>query len=243
MAAEEPSREVALHPVHRDTPYFDRAKGQEQGPEFRIKMVKIRGSASITTPPATEAYVLYYGQVKLGAPPVEYGVLIDLEGKEKLLWVDSDADGNFAQETSYPIFKSDRTPGFNFYYSPVPLVFKTKYTVGDHAYQIPLQFDLSYLLVAQSGSEDHFDLKNRTWLIGVLEEKGEELRIALVDANDNGSYNDPDDLVYIDEDYDLHFSQSEGKTVKKSGTVKLKSGTCFKIDFQYCPEKLILKKG
>lgn len=235
--------ELPLKPVHKDTPFFTRANQNEQGMEYPIKMVKIQGNSSIVTPPATKANVLYFGQVKLGGPSTEYGILMDLEGKEKLLWVDSDADGDYAEETPYQIFKSDRTPGYHFFYTPVPLVFQVKFQLKDTTYQIPLQFDLPYLLTKQSGFEDLFYLKSRTWFIGVWEDKGEELQLALVDANDNGNYNDPEDLIFQDLNYNLHFSVNEGKFLKITRAIKTELGSQLKTDFQFCPEKLILIKG
>lgn len=236
--------EIKLQPVHKDTPSFKRSKENQDGKEYKIKMVKIRDNQSIKQPPQTEANVMYFTNVKLGIPETEYGVLIDFEGKDKKLWVDSDADGDYAEETSYAIFKSDRYPGINVYYSPTPLTFQVKFNSFDFAgssYTSPMQFDLPYLVVAQFGFYDLFKLETRTWFTGVFSEGNDEIQLALVDTNDNGIYNDPDDLCFVDQDYDLSFNIKESKTIAKMKSFKTKSKNKYSLDFTTLPEKLLIK--
>ncbi len=238
--AEETFIELNLQVVNRDTPVFTRPQEHKLGNEYRLKLMKIVNSQQISLPPKTEALVLYYGEVKLGFPVQNYGVLVDFEGKEKTLWVDSDADGDFSEEKSYPIFKSDQYPGINVYFSPEPLEFQLADSVKGQTVKIPFQYDLPFLIVSREGHGDYFFLRSRTWLTGSVEDNGEELRIALVDTNDNGVYNDPEDMFFIDLNHDLNFSPDEGKALNKGVTFKLKK-TRYRMDFQFLPEKIILE--
>lgn len=233
--------EIELKPVHKDTPIFTRSKDNEYGRKHSLKMVKVANNPQISVPPDTEAFVLYYGRVKLGLPEKEYGILVDFEGKDKYLWVDSDADGDFAEESPAQIFKSDRYPQVNVYYAPTPLTFQTGFTTDNHVYHTALQFDLPYLLIARTGREDVFYLTTRTWLYGELTLEDTEVYFALVDTNDNGIYHEPDDLVFVGLD-DLNFTAQKGIPIKKFKSFKLKSKSRYQIDFGGCPEKLIIKK-
>lgn len=242
-ANEKTISEVFLQPVQKDTPSFKRTPERDLGLQYPIRLVKIHDDLRIVLPPDIKANVLYYGNIKLGSPASEYGILIDLEGKDKNLWVDADADGNFNEESPYQLFKSDRYIGVNVFYSPLPLVFNVKYDFEDHIYQVKLNFDLPYLAVAQSGFKDFLYLRSRTWFTGIIESSVASLQFALVDANDNGFYNDPEDLIFFDVDYDLNFNGKEEKSIKNQKSINLKAGVNFKIDYQSCPEKLILIKG
>ncbi|HEX3044864.1 MAG TPA: hypothetical protein VHY08_08910 [Bacillota bacterium] len=239
--AEEPSQEIILQPVNKDTPEFSRSKETEQGLKYDLRMVKIENNEQIKKPPVTDAKILYYGKVKLGNPALEYGILVDFEGAQKILWVDADADLDYSEETPLEIFKSDRYPGVNVYYSPAPLTFQIMYRFDINEYRVPLLFDLPYLVVARIGSTDIFYLKTRTWFSGTLSDNGEDLNIAVVDTNDNGIYNDPEDLIFVDHDFDLKYSPKEGTPIKKMKKIKLKSKKRFEFDYQYCPQKLLLK--
>lgn len=239
--ADETSLEFNLQTVDKDTPSFKRVKENELGRQYQLKMVKITNSPLIKAPPPNiEAAVLFYGEIKLGSPIQTYGILVDFEGKDKTLWLDSNADGDFSQEKPYQIFKSDRYPGANVYYSPEPIMFQVTYSVAGQAVKIPLQFDLPFLTISRVGHGDYVFLRTRTWLTGSIEDKGEELRVALVDVNDNGLFNDPEDLFFVDQNYDLNFSPQEGKELKKANTIKLKSGTRYQVNFQLLPQKIIL---
>jgi hypothetical protein len=241
--AETPSEEILLKPAQNDTPFFKRSKDQELGVSYSIKMIKIRDNASITAPPGTPANILYFGQVKLGSPPVNYGVLFDLEGKEKQLWVDAEGNGDYSKVSPRQLYKSEKYPGTNVYYSPLPLTFQIKYTYTDHTYQVPIQFELPYLIVAQAGFSDYFYLKTRTWFTGIIPGNNDDIQIALVDTNDNGYYNDPNDLICIDWNYDLNFGSEEAKTIKTCKSIKLPSKLKYKLEYLLAPEKIILKKG
>jgi hypothetical protein len=93
--AEGTALELNLQTVDKDTPFFERVKEKELGVKQQLKMVKVANCPQVSVPPATEAVVLYYSEVKLGSLQQNYGILVDFEGKDKLLWVDSNADGDF----------------------------------------------------------------------------------------------------------------------------------------------------
>lgn len=239
--AEEITVDSNLQTVDKDTPFFKRSQENELGVQCPLKMVKLTNCPQIKVPPKVEAAVLYYGEIKLGSPLQTYGIIVDFEGKNKGLWVDSNGDGDFSREKFYQIFQSDRYPGVNVYYSPEPLLFQVTYSLSTGDFKIPLQFDLLFLLISRVGHDDRFYLRNRTWLTGSIEDNGEELRVALVDTNDNGNYNDPEDLFFVDQNYDLNFDAKEGKELKRADTIKLKSKARYKVNFQFLPQKLILE--
>lgn len=241
--AETPSVAITLYPVHNDTPYFERPKTRELGIPYPVKMVKIRDNPIIKSPPDTTANVLYYGQVKLGYPLATYGILFDLEGKTPQLWVDAGGYGDYFPQIPQALYKSEKYPGNNVYFAPAPLTMTAKYTFADHVYQIPIQFELPYLIVAQAGFDDFCFLKTRTWFTGEISGNHDDIRIALVDTNDNGYYNDPDDLIFIDWNYDLNFTAKEGMLIKSCKSLKLPSKLKYKIEYNNAPEKIILKKG
>lgn len=240
--ADDSTLEVALKPVSKDTPVFTRPQEMKNGNKYLLKMIKISNEPKIKTPPATDAVVLYYGQVNLGFPAQEYGVLIDFEAKEKQIWVNSAGDGNFATEQPVQIFKSDRYPAGNIFYAPTPITFQINYNFADHFYQAPVQFDLNYLFISRTSRDDFFDLTTRTWFYGELTLDDEEIYFGLVDTNDNGTYNDPDDLIFVGRDSDLNFTAKPGRRIKSFTSLKSKTKVRYKIDYNYCPEKLILTK-
>jgi hypothetical protein len=241
--ADTQTTDIPLYQVHNDTPFFKRTKSNELGNPYPVKMVKIRDNPIIKSPPNTSANVLYFGEIKLGNPPVAHGILFDLEGKPPQLWVDANGRGDYFSQIPQTLYKSDKYAGINVFFAPAPLTVNAKYTFSDHTYQIPLQYELPYLIVAQAGFDDFLFLKARTWFTGVLPGLDDDIQIALVDTNDNGFYNDPEDLIYIDWNYDLNFSVGEGIPVKSCQSLKLPSKLKYKIDFSLVPEKIILKKG
>lgn len=234
---------VTLYPVHNDTPFFKRTKDRELGVPCPVKMVKIRNNPIIKAPPDTTANVLYYGEVKLGYPPVPHGILFDLEGKAPQLWVDAEGRGDYSAQAPQALYQSDKYPGINVYYAPAPLTMNAGYEFPGHGFQMRVQFELPYLIVAQAGFEDFFFVKTRTWLTGVIAGDDDDIRIALLDTNDNGYYYDPEDLIFIDWNYDLNFTLKESLPVKSCKSLKLPSKQKVKLDFSTIPEKINLKKG
>ncbi len=236
---EKRSIEINLQAVHKDTPLFERTEERKLGNGFLIKMIKIRDNPKFKSLPETNANVLYYGEVKFGLPARAHGVLIDFEGKDKLLWVDSDADNNYAGETCYQLFKSDRIPGINFYYSPTPVNFLVAFDFEDHKYESIIQFDLPFLAVARNGYQDLFFLSTRSWFTGSVNTGKTELRVAVVDTNDNGLYNDSNDLLIIDQDFDLNFSPKESNALARTKNIKFESEQ-WDVFYGFLPEKIIL---
>lgn len=240
--AGESVEEIVLKPVHKDTPAFSRSRDNEYGKQYSLKMVKLANIPQIKMAPVTDAVVLYYSVIKLGVPEKEYGVLVDFEGKDKQIWADSDGDGDFAEESPASIFKSDRYPNVNVYYAPTPLSFLAEYTMADHSFQTQIQFDLPYLFIARTGRDDIFYLTTRTWFYGELTLDDEELYFGLVDTNDNGLYNEPEDLVFLGRDSDLNFTQKKGIPVKRQKNLKSKAKAKYQFEYGESPEKIILKK-
>lgn len=237
--SEKRTLDIPLQPVHKDTPRFGSSNRPQPGNSYPIRMVKVQDNPLFKSLPDTEAKTLYYGEVKLGSPARTHGVLIDLEGEAKLMWVDSDADGNFAGETGYQLFKSDRVPGTNYYYSPSPLSFNVAFDLEGRRFESLLQFNLPFLEIVRTGYQDYFSLITRTWFIGNIRVDGTELRVGIVDTNNNGIYRDPDDLLMIDRDYDLNFTPKESSVLAKAKTIKVLSQR-WEVSYEFLPEKLIL---
>ncbi len=230
---------IQLQAIHKDTPGFFRSEELTFGNYYLIRMVKIRDNPQFKSLPETEANVLYYGEVKLGSPIRTHGILIDFEGKDKLFWVDSDADNNYAEEPGYLIFKSDRVPGVNFYYSPTPISFQVAYEFEGHCFKSLIQFNMPFLAVARTGYQDLFYLTTRTWFAGNINTGENDLRVSLVDTNDNGIYSDSDDLLFIDRDYDLNFTLKESSILAKAKAIKI-GAKRWNVSTEFLPKKLIL---
>lgn len=239
-AAQNQLIEVELQAIYKDAPAFENKKASVNQTKCNLKMVKIQDNLKIATLPDTSAKVLFYGEISLQSPVQKYGVLIDFEAKEKILWVDSDGDKDFKEESGYEIFKSDRYPGLNIYYSPTPISLTVKYFLDGQLSEKTLQFDIPYILITKFGSGDYFQVKSRTWFSGLIKLDGEELQVALVDVDDNGSYTDPKDLLFLDQDFDLIFSQKEGKYIEKLRTIRLKSRRKISFNLKKAPEKLVV---
>ncbi|NLW55907.1 MAG: hypothetical protein GX050_04710 [Firmicutes bacterium] len=230
-------QEFPLQPVDRDRPFSLKVE-EEIGQRCELRMTRIRGNSKIEKPPLVEANVLYYAEAVFGNPPKTYGLLVDLEGERRQIWVDADGDRDFAEETSYEIFKSDRYPGLNVYYSPMPLRFVVTCHLATEEYSIPVYFDLPFLIVARAGYHDYLLLKTRTWLAGNLTLEGEEIPIALVDMDFNGCFNDPQDLFFMDTDYDLNFASSEAVEIRNISKLRFKRGSYQAISFSSVPKAL-----
>ncbi|HHW12390.1 MAG TPA: hypothetical protein GXX33_05240 [Firmicutes bacterium] len=234
------TEEFPLHPIDKDRPFSLELK-EDEGQKCELRMVRVKGNAKIAKPPQIDANVLYYAEAKLGNPAKVYGLLVDLEGEKKQIWVDADADLDFAEERGYELFKSDRYPGLNVYYAPMPLSFNVTYKIADEEYSIPVSFDLPYLIVARAGYHDFLLLRTRTWLAGHLYIEDEEIPIALVDTDFNGCFNDPQDLLFLDTNYDLNFSAAESLTIKRAAKPRIKPGIKVELNFKAVPKKIIVQ--
>lgn len=230
---------IQLQPVHKDTPVFSFSNNTKPGSSYPIRLIKIRDNPLFKSLPDIEANTLYYGEVKLGSPARTHGILIDFEGKEKLLWADSDADHNFAGEIGYRIFKSDRVPGTNYYFSPTPIGFQVAFDFEGRRFESLIQFNLPFFEIARTSYQDYFSLITRTWFTGNIRIGETELRVGVVDTNNNGIYRDSNDLLMIDRDYDLNFTPKESNILAKTKTIKLLSER-WNVSYDFLPEKLIL---
>jgi hypothetical protein len=239
LNAQTGKQEVPLRPVSTDRPFRLKVK-EEVGQRCDLQMTRVRGNSKIEKPPLIDVNVLYYAEAVFGNPAKTYGLLVDIEGERKLIWVDADGDRDFAEETSYELFKSDRYPGLNVYYSPMPLRFDVTYLIAGEEYTMPVYFDLPYLIVARAGYHDFLLLKTRTWLAGNLYLEDEEIPIALVDMDFNGCFDDPQDLFLMDMDYDLNFSSSEAVKIRNAAKLRFKRRTYGEIDFGSVPKKIIV---
>lgn len=231
---------VMLQPVNKNSPVMGPNVTPVRCP---LKLSRIHGHSKIVIPPETTARVGFLGEIGLGIPARTFAILFVLEEKSNELWVDGDGDGDFSEETPIPLLTGTNDRGQNSFYAAAPLVFAVNYASGSGEYQVSLRFDLMVTVISQTNDdEDYCLLQARTWFGGVISVPGTELSVALIDTNNNGLYHDPVDMIYLDTDYDLSFSLSEGKAISSQKSLKLGTGL-YQFDYQSCPEKLILKKG
>jgi hypothetical protein len=77
----------------------------------------------------------------------------------------------------------------------------------------------------------------RTWFLVRLSEDGAEKLAAIVDRNNNGRFNDPEDAFYLDANDDGYFSDNEMKIREKGVTIKSGEDK-LAIDWDVYPDKM-----
>lgn len=185
----------------------------------------------------------YTGYIVLGDQSQKFGVIIDIYGEEKRLYIDSDGDGSFAGEPMTLLL--NEWYGIQIYtvIGPEPLELKVKYHSQKEAR--PIQISVSGFL-NQPGvliKEKPFLLVQvRTWFLANVSEDGYDKALAIVDRNNNGCYNDPEDQLFIDYDNNMSFNDNEAILLKKG--VRIKSGkTNLTLQWGPYPDKLIVRGG
>jgi hypothetical protein len=183
----------------------------------------------------------FIGTIVLGDEPRKFGVIVDLWGEEKRLYIDTDGDGSFLNEPWHPLL--NEWYGLQIYWveSPEPIELKVPYK--DHpAQSFPLQISVSGLLNKVSPffkEEPYLRVLVRSWFLGKFTEDGAEKLAAIVDRNNNGRFNDPQDALYLDYNDDGFFADEE--LIFRKSEVKLKSKSDnLSVNWGVYPDKVVI---
>lgn len=187
----------------------------------------------------------YTGFIVLGDPARKFGFIVDILGEEKRLFVDTDGDGSFAGEP-YTLLLNEWYGSFSYWVmGPEPIELKIGYGAKEAANQ-RLEIGAMGVIFRRDfmGKEKPFLLIDvRTWFLTELSEDGAEKMAAVVDANHNGRFNDPEDVLFIDTNNNGFFESGEGQKRGKNG-IKLKTANrVVSVDWDVYPDTLRLKEG
>jgi hypothetical protein len=183
----------------------------------------------------------YIGMLTLGDRPQRFGVIIDVVGEEKRLYIDRNGDGSFAGE-AYTLLLNE-WQGLQVYWvlGPEPLQVQVGYSFSKER-AFPVYFDVFGILNKPGviyKEPPYLMVAIRTWFLAKINESGFEKLVAVVDRNNNGRFNDPEDQLFIDYNDDGFFSDNEVLPRKKG--ITLKSGSQnLKLDWDVYPERLVI---
>jgi hypothetical protein len=186
----------------------------------------------------------YVGYIVLGDQNQKFGFIVDIYGEEKRLYIDTDGDGSFARE-KYTVLLNEWY-GAQLYWvmAPEPIRLNVRYRSWlDQANPVAINV-LGYIFKpGLLGKEKPFLLVEvRTWFLARLKEDGVEKLAAVVDRNQNGVYDDPQDMLFIDYNNDGFFSDKEGLQRKKG--VRLNGGKQkLSFDWSSYPDVLKVEEG
>lgn len=181
----------------------------------------------------------YTGVIKLGDIPKHFGIIVDVRAEEKRLYIDTDGDGSFKDEPWIELL--NEWYGLETYWviGPKPIRLKVAYQSNpDETCELEISV---YGFLNRPGAlieeKPYLMVIVRTWFLAEIYEDGAVKLVAVTDRNNNGKYNDPDDLLFIDENDDGLFSKEEAY-LRKDG-IKIKSGKLtLKADWGVYPETL-----
>jgi hypothetical protein len=186
----------------------------------------------------------YTGFITLGDQKQQFGFIVDIFGEEKRLYIDTDGDGSFAGETYTLLLNEWYGAQIYWVMGPEPIRLKVRYQARPN---VPYPLEISVLgYIFQPGllgkEKPRLLVEVHTWFLAKIIENGAEKLLAVVDQNQNGRFDDPDDLLFIDYNNNGFFAREEAIPRKKM--VKLKgSGQTFFFDWGAYPEKLQVKEG
>jgi hypothetical protein len=171
----------------------------------------------------------FVGMIELGDKPNQkFGVIVDIVGEEKRLYVDTDGDGSFAGESWVPLINEWYGSQNYWIIAPEPIKLMVSY-LSRPEQRYPLEISVFGALI-EAGTipkmQPFLMIEVRTWFLAKVNEDGAEKLIAIIDHNNNGRFNDKDDQLLIDYNNDSSFSPDEvvthpQKTALKSGSQKL----------------------
>lgn len=162
----------------------------------------------------------YTGNLVLGDSGRKFGLIIDIVGEEKRLYIDSDGDGSFAGEGWTPLLNEWQGLQIYWVYGPEPVRVNVPYQ--GMAGSRPLELEMSGLLNKPGvlvKEKPFLRVSVRTWFLGRVVEDGAEKLVAVVDRNHNGRFNDPEDLLFLDFNDDGAFDREEALPRKRGLTV------------------------
>ena len=182
----------------------------------------------------------YTGTIELGDKPGQrFGVIVDIVGEEKRLYVDTDGDGSFTGEPWVPLLNEWYGNQNYWIIAPEPITLMVGYKAKpDQSY--PIEISVSGALI-ETGTNQKVKpfllIEVRTWFLAKVIEDGAEKMMAVVDHNNNGRFNDPEDQLLIDYNNDSLFTLNEVLVHKKG--IKVKSGKQnLTVDWDVYPDML-----
>ncbi len=181
----------------------------------------------------------FTGYIRLGDKPQLFGVIVDIVGDEKRLYIDTDGDGSFAGETWRPLL--NEWYGLEIYTveSPEPITINVSYLAKNNQ-SYPVEIEAGGLLNKPGpfyNEKPFLDISVRTWFLVKLNEDGNEKLASIVDRNNNGRFNDPEDAFYLDVNDDGYFNDDELIIRKKGVTIKDNSGKV-PVDWDVYPDQI-----
>jgi len=181
----------------------------------------------------------YTGLIKLGDGPGEFGVIVDVRAEEKRLYIDTDGDGSFANEPSIELL--NEWYGLEAYWviGPEPITLQVGFK-SELTCEQPIDISISGFLNRPGALIDekpYLLVTVRTWFLAELVEEGAQRLAAVIDCNNNGIYNDPEDALFIDYNDDGFFNNDE-VIFRKTG-ISIESGKMkLNFDWEACPGEL-----
>lgn len=182
----------------------------------------------------------YIGEITLGPTQQKFAIIIDVTPDEKRLYLDTDGDGDFSGEPMTLLLNEWYGLQVYLVIGPEPLEVKVHTGRGEEI--LPMQISIASGLLNKPRvlvEETPFlYIKVKTWFLGYLKRaSGREMAIAMVDADNNGKYDDKGDCVFLDYNHNLVFEAEEAVECKKKATTKTKLGT-LKLNWQTLPRSL-----
>jgi hypothetical protein len=164
----------------------------------------------------------YTGIIELGdKPDQKFGVIVDIVGEEKRLYVDTDGDGSFMGEAWTPLLNEWYGSQNYWIIAPEPIKLMVGYQ-AEPGTTYPVEIAVSGALIDAGLSQrvqPFLVIEVRTWFLTEVIEDGAGKMMAIIDNNHNGRFNDPEDLMLIDYNDDSFFSRDEALQRKKGITV------------------------
>ena len=185
----------------------------------------------------------YTGNIVLGDKSQKFGVIIDIVGDEKRLYIARKGSGSFAAEPWVPLL--NEWEGLQSYWvcAPEPITLQVSYrSKQDQVFPI----EISVIgMINQPGlfvkEKPYLLVQVRTWFLGKIKEDNCDKLVAVVDADNNGRYNDPKDLLVIDYNDDTEFTSDE--SIARLKGVKLQNAKRkWTFDWEVYPDKLTVNQ-
>lgn len=183
----------------------------------------------------------FTGMIVIGDKPQKFGVIVDINGDEKRIYVDTDGDGSFAKEPWFPLL--NEWYGLQIYsvLSPDPITLQANYSAISDGTR-PVQITVSGFLNKPGPlmkEEPYLLIEVRTWFLAKLEEAGGIRLAAVVDCNNNGRYDDSEDALFIDRNDDGYFDTDEA--ISRKHGIRLGSGNRqLSVNWAAYPEQLVI---
>ena len=186
----------------------------------------------------------YTGKIKLGDKQGQsFGVIVDVVGEEKRLYIDTDGDGSFAGEKWVPLLNEWYGNQNYWIIAPEPIQVMVSYQ-SKPKQKFPIEISVNGVLI-DSGSNQKVKpfllVEDRTWFLAKVNEDGVAKMMAIIDHNHNGCFNDPDDWFLIDYNDDSFFTVDEAQSRKRGVIIKSKTEK-LKIDWDAYPDTLTIGK-